>query len=208
MNLAVFVSGGGTNLQAIIDNIETGKLKGVAISVVIASRDGITAIDRAVSNNIPYRVVSRKSFSDFKDFELAIIHALADFNIDLLVLAGYLSKLGSKVINEYKGKIINIHPSLIPAFCGEGMYGIRPHVSAIEKGVKLTGATVHYVNDEYDSGPIILQKAVDVYADDTPEVLQKRVMNEAEQVILPLAIEYIRDGKVHLTQDGKKAYVV
>ncbi|MDD4717355.1 MAG: formyltransferase family protein, partial [Eubacteriales bacterium] len=170
--------------------------------------DGITAIDRAVSNNIPFRVVSRKSFSDFKDFELAIIHALADFNIDLLVLAGYLSKLGSKVINEYKGKIINIHPSLIPAFCGEGMYGIRPHVSAIEKGVKLTGATVHYVNDEYDSGPIILQKAVDVYADDTPEVLQKRVMNEAEQVILPLAIEYIRDGKVHLTQDGKKAYVV
>lgn len=202
MNIAVFVSGGGTNLQAIIDEVKFGSLTNVKIKIVIASKDDIFAIKRSKNENIPCKVISKKEYSNLIEYDKALIQALKEYNIDLVVLAGFLSRIGSEFISFYKNKIINIHPSLIPAFCGNGMYGIIPHVEVIRKGVMITGATVHFVDEDYDNGPILLQKAVRVFSSDTPQILQKRVMDEAEHVILPLSIKLISENKVKII-DGK-----
>lgn len=198
MKIAVLVSGGGTNLQAIIDNIKSGYLQGVEVSLVVASNDSAYALTRASDNGIPSKVISTKSFNSREEWDEAMLSSIKGSGAELIVLAGYLSLLGNKVVKEYSNRIINIHPALIPSFCGAGMYGIKPHEAVLRRGVKVSGATVHFVNENYDEGPIILQKAVDVLPDDTPEVLQKRIMKECEQVILPRAIRLIADGKVEI----------
>ena len=205
MKIAVFVSGGGTNLQAIIDNIKSGFLSGVEISLVVASNADAYALTRAADNGIPAKVMSVKSFGSRDEWDEAVLEEVKASGAELIVLAGYLSLLGSKVVAAYSNRIINIHPALIPSFCGAGMYGIKPHEAVLARGVKVSGATVHFVNENYDEGPILLQKAVDVKWDDTPEVLQKRIMKECEQVILPRAIRLIADGKV--TIENNIAYV-
>lgn len=196
MKIAVMVSGGGTNLQAIIDNIKSGYLEGIEIVLVVASNKDAYALTRAADNNIPSCVISKKDYSDNDSWDEAMLSNIRNSGAELIVLAGYLSLLGPKVVKEYSNRIINIHPALIPSFCGAGMYGIKPHRAVLARGVKVSGATVHYVNENYDEGPIILQKAVDVLPGDTPESLQKRIMKECEQVILPKAIRLIADGKV------------
>ncbi|HAW15640.1 MAG TPA: phosphoribosylglycinamide formyltransferase [Clostridiales bacterium] len=196
MKIAVFVSGGGTNLQAIIDNIKSGYLSGVTISLVVASNKDAYALTRAAENGIPSVVLSVKDFKDREEWDRKVLDEVRSSGAELIVLAGYLSLLGKEVVKEYSNRIINIHPALIPSFCGAGMYGIKPHEAVLKRGVKVSGATVHFVNENYDEGPIILQKAVDVLRDDTPESLQKRIMKECEQVILPKAIRLIADGKV------------
>ncbi len=198
MKIAVLVSGGGTNLQAIIDNIKSGYLEGIEISLVIASNDSAYALTRAADNGIKSAVIPVKAFASRDDWDDAMVKAIKDSGAELVVLAGYLTLLGKKLTHEYSNRIINIHPALIPSFCGAGMYGIKPHEAVLAKGVKISGATVHFVNENYDDGPIILQKAVDVLPDDTPEVLQKRIMKECEQVIMPKAIRLIADGKVEI----------
>lgn len=205
MKIAVFVSGGGTNLQAIIDNIKSGYLKDIEISLVVSSNKDAYALTRAEENGIPSKVLSVKDFGGRDKWDEAVLDAVQESGAELIVLAGYLSLLGTMVVHAYSNRIINIHPALIPAFCGEGMYGIKPHIAALARGAKVSGATVHFVNECYDEGPIILQKAVDVKWDDTPEVLQQRVMKECEQVILPKAIKLISEGKV--TIDNNLAYV-
>ena len=205
MKIAVFVSGGGTNLQAIIDNIKSGVLGDIEISLVVSSNKDAYALTRAAENGIPSTVLSIKDFTGRDKWDEAVLDAVQNSGAELIVLAGYLSLLGTMVVHAYSNRIINIHPALIPAFCGEGMYGIKPHIAALERGVKVSGAKVHFVNENYDEGPIILQKAVDVKWDDTPEVLQQRIMKECEQVILPRAIRLIADGKV--TIENNRAYV-
>lgn len=201
MKIAVFVSGGGTNLQAIIDNIEGGKLPGVEIALVIASNDKAYALERAAKHNIPATVMSVKSYASREEWDDAVVEKLQAAGTELIVLAGYLSLLGAKTVAAFNNRIINIHPALIPAFCGKGMYGIRPHEAALARGVKVSGATVHIVNENYDEGPILLQKCVDVLPDDTPEVLQKRIMKECEQVILPEAIRLFAEGKIKIVNN-------
>ena len=196
MKIAVFVSGGGTNLQAIIDNINSGYLKGIEISLVVASNKDAYALERATKNNIPSVVLSVKDFKDRNAWDEAVLDAVEKSGAELIVLAGYLSLLGTLVVHTFSNRIINIHPALIPSFCGAGMYGIKPHEAVLKRGVKVSGATVHFVNENYDEGPIILQKSVDVLPGDTPEILQKRIMAECEQKILPKAIRLIADGKV------------
>ncbi len=198
MKIAVFVSGGGTNLQAIIDRIKEGKLKNVEIVLVIASNDSAFALQRAADNNIPSVVMSVKSFASREEWDDAVVEKLRQAGAELIVLAGYLSLLGQKTVKAYNNRIINIHPALIPAFCGKGMYGIKPHEAALARGVKVSGATVHLVNENYDEGPILLQKCVDVLPDDTPETLQKRIMKECEQDILPRAIGLFAQGKIEI----------
>ena len=198
MKIAVFVSGGGTNLQAIIDQIKDGRLKNVEISIVIASNDSAYALQRAADNNIPSAVMRVKSFASREEWDDAVIEKLRESGAELIVLAGYLSLLGPKTVKAFSNRIINIHPALIPSFCGKGMYGIKPHEAALARGVKVSGATVHLVNENYDEGPILLQKCVDILPDDTPEVLQKRIMKECEQVILPKAISLFAEGKVEI----------
>ena len=205
LKIAVMVSGGGTNLQAIIDSISSGYLKDCTISTVISSKDGVYALERAKNNDISSVVISRKKFESFDQYEDALINHLSQYDIDLIVLAGFLSMLGKKVVNKYEGKIINVHPSLIPSFCGKGFYGIIPHEKAIEYGVKVTGATVHFVDENYDTGPVILQKAVYIKDDDTPQVLQKRVMKEAEWVILSEAIKLFSEGRLEV--EGRKVRI-
>lgn len=201
MKIAVFVSGGGTNLQAIIDNIENGYLSGVEISLVVASNKDAYALTRAAEHNIPSKVISVKDYASRDEWDEAVVDAVKESGAELIVLAGYLSLLGTMTVHTYSNRIINIHPALIPAFCGAGMYGIKPHEAVIAKGVRISGATVHFVNENYDEGPIIFQKAVDVLPDDTPEVLQKRIMKECEQVIMPKAIRYIADGKIKVVNN-------
>ncbi len=198
MKIAVFVSGGGTNLQAIIDNTKDGILKDIEIVLVLSSSKDAYALERAANNGIPSAVVSRKDFASIDEWDDAVVKAVENSGAELVVLAGYLSLLGPKIVSKYSNRIINIHPALIPSFCGAGMYGIRPHKAALAKGVKVSGATVHFVNENYDEGPILLQKAVDVLPDDTPESLQKRIMQECEWKILPQAIRLIADGKVEI----------
>ena len=205
MKIAVFVSGGGTNIQAIIDNIKSGYLSDIEISLVVSSNKDAYALTRAEENGIPSKVLSVKDFGGRDKWDEAVLDAVQESGAELIVLAGYLSLLGTMVVHAYSNRIINIHPALIPAFCGEGMYGIKPHIAALARGAKVSGATVHFVNECYDEGPIILQKAVDVKWDDTPEVLQQRVMKECEQVILPKAIKLISEGKV--TIENNLAYV-
>ena len=196
MNIAVLVSGGGTNLQAIMDRIHDQTLHGVRIVSVISSSHTAYALERARKHNIPSMVISKKEYPDLGAYDGAMLEALTGSGAELVVLAGFLSLLGPKVVKHFSNRIINIHPALIPSFCGHGMYGIRPHEAAIKKGVKISGATVHFVNEHYDEGPILLQKSIDVLEDDTPESLQLRIMNECEQVILPQAIQLIADGQV------------
>ncbi len=204
MKIAVFVSGGGTNLQAIIDKIKDGYLSDIDIGLVLSSSPDAYALTRAKDNNIPAVVMRSRDYPSVEEWDSDVLKAVEEAGCELIVLAGYLSLLGPKTVKKFSNRIINIHPALIPAFCGEGMYGIRPHVAALARGVKVSGATVHFVNEEYDSGPIILQKTVDVLPDDTPEVLQQRIMKECEQVILPKAIRLIADGQVTIENNIAK----
>jgi len=196
MKIAVLVSGGGTNLQAILDGIDKKTLHGVEVSLVVSSSPNAFAIMRAQNHHIPVCIISRKQYTDELKYDDEMLSALRESGAELIVLAGFLSLLGEKVVSYYHNRIINVHPALIPSFCGPGMYGIRPHEAALARGVKISGATVHFVNGKYDEGPILLQKSVCVLDDDTPEILQKRIMVECEQVILPMAIQLIADNKV------------
>ncbi|MGE5613840.1 MAG: phosphoribosylglycinamide formyltransferase [Bacillota bacterium] len=205
LRLGVLVSGGGTNLQAIIDKIESGYLAGCEIVTVVSSRPDAYALQRAAKHGIPAACISRKSFADPEDYDKAMLEHFRNCNVDLVVLAGFLSMLGPAFVKEYHNRIMNIHPSLIPSFCGKGFYGLAPHKAALEYGVKISGATVHFVEYEYDSGPIILQKAVEVLDDDTPESLQQRILKEAEWVLLPEAIKLYSEGR--LTVEGRKVRI-
>ncbi len=196
LKVGVLVSGGGTNLQAILDNIESGYINNAKIVTVISSNPEAYALKRAEKYGINAVCIRKKDFSDEESFLKAMEKHLDSFGVELIVLAGFMTVLGKSFTEKYKNKIINIHPALIPSFCGDGFYGLKVHEEALKKGVKVTGATVHFVNEETDGGPIILQKAVEVHDDDTPEVLQKRVMQEAEWKIFPEAVKLISEGKI------------
>ena len=195
LNIAVLVSGGGTNLQAILDSQARGENPNGRVTLVVASRPGVYALERAEKAGVEHCVVCRKNYENSADFDAALLAVLQSHSIDLVVLAGFLSVLGPAVVQAYPRRILNVHPVLIPSFCGPGMYGLRPHEAALARGCKVTGATVHFVNEECDGGPILLQKAVDILPGDTPEVLQKRVMVEAEWKLLPRAIRMVCDGE-------------
>lgn len=205
LKLAVLVSGGGTNLQAIIDAIRDGHITNASIGAVISNNANAYALKRAEAAGIPAKVVSPKSFPDREAFHKALLQTLLDTEADLIVLAGCLVVIPPEIVERFANRIINIHPSLIPSFCGTEYYGLKVHEGVLERGVKVTGATVHIVDEGTDTGPIILQKAVEVHADDTPKSLQQRVMEEAEWIILPKAIDLIANGKVKI--EGKKALV-
>ena len=189
--VAVLVSGGGTNLQALLDSERRGENPNGSICLVLASKPGVYALQRAADAGVKSVVVSRKAFATAEEFDEALLYELQSNRIDVVVLAGFLSVLGENVIAAYRNRILNVHPSLIPSFCGPGFYGLRVHEAALARGVKVTGATVHLVNEECDGGPILLQKAVAVQPDDTPETLQKRVMVEAEWQLLPQALAMV-----------------
>ncbi len=201
LKLAVLVSGGGTNLQAIINAIGAGKITNACISVVISNNANAYALERARAHGIEALCISPKDFESREAFNQAFLEKLNSYNVDLVVLAGFLVVLPEMMIKEYTNRIVNIHPSLIPSFCGKGFYGLKVHEGVLARGVKVTGATVHFVDEGTDTGPIILQKAVEVEQGDTPEVLQHRVMEQAEWVILPKAIDLIANGKVSV-EDG------
>ena len=201
LKLAVLVSGGGTNLQAIIDAISAGKITNACISVVISNNANAYALERARAHGIEALCISPKDFESREAFNQAFLDKLNSYNVDLVVLAGFLVVLPEMMIKEYTNRIVNIHPSLIPSFCGKGFYGLKVHEGVLARGVKVTGATVHFVDEGTDTGPIILQKAVEVEQGDTPEVLQRRVMEQAEWVILPKAIDLIANGKASV-EDG------
>lgn len=191
LKTAVLVSGGGTNLQAILDAAAAGTLPHTEIALVLSSRPGVFALERAEKAGVPAAVVARKSYASPEEYDKALLACLKEHSIDVIVLAGFLSILGPCVIDTYRDRIINVHPSLIPSFCGSGFYGLRVHEAALAKGVKVTGATVHLVNEIPDGGRILLQKAVDVLPGDTPETLQKRVMEQAEWKLLPEALRQL-----------------
>ncbi len=189
--IAVFVSGGGTNLQALIDAAACGILKDGILALVLSSREDAYALERAKKNGIPTKTVNKKSAGSQQAFETEILRTLEEYSIDMIVLAGFMSILSADFTGCYEKRIINVHPSLIPSFCGEGYYGLRVHEAALQKGVKVTGATVHYVNEVPDGGEIILQKPVRVLKNDTPQTLQKRVMEQAEWKLLPRAAQTV-----------------
>lgn len=191
VNIAVFVSGGGTNLQALIDSEKNGVLKSGKIKLVVSSQAGAYALERAAKAGIPSVVVNKKAAGTSEAFEAQLERNLREYDIDLIILAGFLSILSGDFTAKYRDRILNVHPSLIPSFCGKGMYGLKVHEAALEKGVKVTGATVHFVNRVPDGGRILLQKAVEVQDGDTPEILQRRVMEQAEWVLLPRAAELV-----------------
>ena len=191
VKIAVLVSGGGTNLQALINAEKSGIIKSGTISLVLSNKEDAYALTRAADAGIKTEVVCKKDYATSKEFEEKMIEILDAEGIELIVLAGFMCILSADFTNHFKDRIINVHPSLIPSFCGEGFYGLRPHRAALEYGVKVSGATVHFVNEIADGGRIIMQKAVEVLDNDTPEVLQKRVMEEAEWIILPAATEKI-----------------
>lgn len=205
LKLAVLVSGGGTNLQSIIDSIADGRITNAEIKVVISNNKNAYALERAAKAEIPAKALSPKDFTDREAFNDALLQALIDSEADLVVLAGCLVVIPPKIVEHFKNRIINIHPSLIPSFCGKDYYGLKVHEGVLNRGVKVTGATVHFVDDGTDTGPIILQKAVEVHQDDTPKSLQQRVMEEAEWVIMPRAIDLIANGKVKV--EGGKALI-
>lgn len=190
-NIAVLVSGGGTNLQAILDAEARGENPHGKVTLVVASKPGVYALERAAAAGVESAVVRRRDYADSDAFDAALVRVLQEHSIDVVVLAGFLSVLGPSVIEAYRDRILNVHPSLIPSFCGPGFYGLRVHEAALARGVKVTGATVHLVNEECDGGPILLQKAVDILPGDTPETLQKRVMVEAEWQLLPKALAMV-----------------
>lgn len=196
IRVGVLVSGGGTNLQAIIDAVKNGDITNASLEVVISNKKDAYALTRAKENDIAAECVCIKDYDTREDFNKALIEKIDSYHLDLIVLAGFLVVLPPELIAKYRNKIINIHPSLIPSFCGNGFYGLHVHEKALERGVKVTGATVHFVDEGTDTGPIIYQKAVEVLPGDTPEVLQKRVMEQAEWKILPAAINAIANGKL------------
>lgn len=198
LKIAVLVSGGGTNLQAIIDSIKENKITNAEIKVVMSNNENAYALERARVNGIQAEYLSPKQFPDREAFGEKLVAQLKSYKIDLVVLAGYLVIVPEILVKNYRNRIINVHPSLIPAFCGMGYYGLKVHEEALKRGVKVTGATVHFVDEIADHGPIILQKAVNVKEDDTPEILQKRVMEEAEWNILPEAINLIANNKIQV----------
>lgn len=202
MKIAVMVSGGGTNLQAIIDGIAEGRITNTEICLVYSNNPNAYAIERAKKAGIPYVVKSPKEFENRAEFNEALLQILKDAEPDLIVLAGCLVVIPEIVVKEFKNRIINIHPSLIPSFCGTGYYGLKVHEKVLERGVKVSGATVHFVDEGTDTGPIILQKAVYVRDDDTPQSLQRRIMEQAEWKIMPLAIDLIANNRVKVA-DGK-----
>lgn len=193
LNVAVLVSGGGTNLQAILDARAAGRLPGARVVKVISSRPDAYALTRAASAGIPTATLDRRLYADAEEYDAALLCELRACGAGLVVLAGFMSILGGSVVGEYAGRIINVHPALIPSFCGRGLYGLRVHEAALAKGVKVTGATVHFVNEIPDGGEIIYQKAVDVLDGDTPETLQRRVMEQAEWVLLPKAVAMLAE---------------
>ena len=196
LRVAVCVSGGGTNLQAIIDAVADGKIRNTQLVRVISNKHGAYALERAAKAGIEGVTVAKKDYADKAAFEKALIAAIDAAEPDLIVLAGFLVVLPQELVKKYSGKIINIHPSLIPSFCGDGFYGLKVHEAALARGVKVTGATVHYVDEGTDTGPIIAQKAVYVQEGDTPETLQRRVMEEAEWILLPQVIDQIANGQL------------
>ncbi len=198
LNIAVLVSGGGTNLQALIDAQKSGIIKSGRIRLVISNKDGAYALERAKNAGIETYTVLKKNFYGQQGFESELIRILDENKIDLIVLAGFMSILSENFTSHYQNKILNVHPSLIPSFCGEGFYGLHVHEAVLKKGVKVTGATVHIVNEIPDGGPIIMQRAVEVRDGDTPEVLQKRVMEQAEWKILPESVELMCSGKIKI----------
>jgi len=202
LNIVVLVSGGGTNLQAIIDAVESGVITNTKIVGVISNNKNAYALERAANHGICGKCISPKDFASRAEFNEKFLEALDEMNPDLIVLAGFLVVIPPEMIAKYRNRIINIHPSLIPAFCGTGFYGLKVHEAALERGVKVVGATVHFVDEGTDTGPIILQKAVYVEQGDTPSVLQRRVMEQAEWKILPQAIDMIANGKIKVV-DGK-----
>ena len=206
LNIAVFVSGGGTNLQALIDAQDRGEIKNGKITFVLVSNEGAYALERAKKAGIESTVVSRKAYGSKAEYDRAVLDALEGRNIDLIVLAGFLSILGEDLINEYKNRIININPSLIPLFCGDGFYGKRVHTAVLNSGVKVTGATAHFVNEITDGGAIILQKAVPVEQGDNEDILQYRVMRQAEWEILPKAVSLFCEGRIKI--NGNKTEII
>lgn len=202
LNIAVLVSGGGTNLQALIDAQNRSEITEGRIAVVISSREDAYALERAKKAGIPTEIIIRKTYASQEEYDAALLEILDRYQIGLIVLAGFMTIISGNVIRHYENKMINVHPALIPSFCGEGFYGLRVHKAVLEKGVKLTGATVHFVNEVCDGGPIILQKAVEVLPDDTPEILQRRVMEQAEWKLLPKAVALFSEGKITV-ENGK-----
>ena len=204
-NIAVLVSGGGTNLQALIDAEKRGELGNGKITLVISSKPDVYALQRAADNGIDSLVLSRKDYADIATYSRALADALTEAGADLVVLAGFLTIIDEQVYERFPNRILNVHPALIPSFCGKGYYGLRVHEAALEKGVRVSGATVHIVTPECDAGPIVLQKAVEVKQDDTPETLQRRIMEEAEWKILPAAVRLFCDGRI--TVENNKVYI-
>ena len=200
LNVVVMVSGGGTNLQAIIDAVHSGKITNTRIAGVISNNQNAYALTRAEENGIAAQCISPKQFSDRTEFNRALLDVVDAMEPDLIVLAGFLVVIPPEMIRKYEHRIINIHPSLIPSFCGTGYYGLKVHEAALARGVKVVGATVHFVDEGTDTGPIISQKAVEVQNGDTPQILQRRVMEQAEWQILPRAIDLIANGKVSVTE--------
>ena len=204
--VAVLVSGGGTNLQALLESEQRGENPNGKIVLVVASKPGVYALERAANFGVESAVVSRRDYASSADFDAALLGVLQAHDIDVVVLSGFLSVLGERVIAAYRNKIINVHPSLIPSFCGPGFYGLKVHEKALERGVKVVGATVHFVDEGTDTGPIILQKAVEVEQGDTPEVLQRRVMEQAEWHILPQAVSLFCEGR--LCVEGRIVHIL
>lgn len=204
-NIVVLVSGGGTNLQALIDAEKAGEIFGGKITCVISSNPAAYALERAKNNGISTRIIPRRDYSDSKAYSIAVLNALDEEQADLVVLAGFMTILDECVTSKYAYKIINVHPALIPSFCGEGYYGLKVHEAALSYGVKVSGATIHFVNEEADAGAIILQGVVNVEKDDTPEILQKRIMENVEWKLLPKAVSLFCQDKIEII-DGK-AYI-
>ena len=203
LRVGVMVSGGGTNLQAILDAIDSGKITNAKVEVVISNNPGAYALERARNHGIEAVCISPKSFENRTAFNEAFLKKTDEYNLDLIVLAGFLVTIPEEMIRKYRNKIINIHPSLIPSFCGKGMYGLKVHQAALDYGVKVTGATVHFVNEVPDGGQILLQKAVEIRPGDTAEILQRRVMEQAEWVLLPQAAELVAQGICQEKENGK-----
>ena len=206
LRIVVCVSGGGTNLQAILDAIDNGTITNTQVMAVVSNNAGAKALTRAENHGIPGLLMSPKEYADRAAFDQAFTEKMVELNPDLIVLAGFLVKIPEQMVEKFSNRIVNIHPSLIPSFCGVGYYGLKVHEKVLERGAKVTGATVHFVNEGMDEGPIIAQKAVYVQQDDTPEVLQRRVMEEAEWILLPQAIDDIANGRIAVA-DGKVRYI-
>lgn len=206
LRVGVLVSGGGTNLQAVIDALKAGRITNASIEAVISNNPNAYALTRARDNGIEAVCISPKTFETREQFNDALLSKLNEYNLDLIVLAGCMVVLPEKLIKEYRNRIINIHPALIPSFCGKGYYGLKVHEKALERGVKLTGATCHFVDEGTDTGPIIAQKSVEVMDDDIPETLQRRVMEQAEWIIMPQVIDDIANGRIKI-EDGKVKHI-